>query len=254
LKKLLLAFITVISLVTSSLALPSDVLTHTFYEKVVSPSIQILTAGGGYCSGTIIKEGTEFGLYKYTVLTARHCINPLINNYKISYVDDKNNEIILPAEVVDRSPDHDLAKLSFLSMLQLPTAEVALPEDRDKLFFGQDVISVSFPLGESQTISAGHLGRLMFSSFMSKNGEEYQRASITTSPGSSGSGLFAKIDDEWKVIGVLSSGKEEIEYLSLYVSLETINEYLTTKEIPNENFSSSSSNLKLDLPGSCFYR
>lgn len=210
-------------------ALPLDKLTSQFYDQTVYPSVQI----ENFCSGTIIDKKKEGDVYRYSVLTADHCIERLRKRYNLKvYTATESVNLtkdVFSGKIEKRSKDHDLALISFNTARSLPVATVATSEQFASYKFGQDVIGVSFPAGGSgggQTMSEGTLGRIESNSFMTGKEEFYQRASISMTGGSSGSALFIEDDGDYYQIGVLSFGYKDIDFIAYYVSALTINEFL----------------------------
>jgi S1-C subfamily serine protease len=98
------------------------------------------------------------------------------------------------------------------------------------LEFGQDIWSVSYPLGFSKTLTVGALGYVenipSLSSLSSSS--EYYRSTPDVAPGSSGSALFAKEAGKFVVIGTLTAQFNGFPFVNLYTPIEEIQEYLDT--------------------------
>lgn len=139
-------------------------------EQMFTPSVQLgNNSKEGFCSGTLIssERDQESGDVETYILTAKHCVNDQKDGSDISVIvhnyNDSNREINAvdyKAIVYGKSYKSDLAlvKLKDKNTFFKTTAKIA-PKDV-KLEFGQDVWVVGYPLGLSQTITSGVLGRV----------------------------------------------------------------------------------------------
>lgn len=199
-------------------------------EQTVYPSVQI----DDNCSGTIINLIINAdGSKTFQILTALHCMKnkptlgeihtvdiPIyVNELPVGEAKFKAKLIKIPKD------DVDLALLEVTNAntsLDIKVAKVGTEDDVPRLRFGLDVFGVAFPGALSQTITEGLLGhrelgfgRQVF----------FQRATVASIGGSSGSGLF--IDDQqggYELIGTLTGGIGES--FDFYTSLEDILKFL----------------------------
>jgi len=186
------------------------------------------------CSGTIIKSERDFktGDVNTFVLTAKHCVPSQDRN--IINVDQyqKNRVVKTDAYVADvygRSFKSDLALLRLRDkqtafVYQNDVASVDTP-----LEWGDDVLTIGYPLGRSKTLTSGTLGHvedLTGEADFSKT-NEFLRATPNVAPGSSGSALLKLIDGEYKIVGILTAAAGRgATHIALYTPLEEIDEYL----------------------------
>lgn len=211
-------------------------------EQMFLPSIQL----NKNCSGTIIysDRDKEKGIVSTIALTAKHCVEAADQRLDVmTYVYNKTNRLITEeahkARVLGMSYKSDLALIKLEDENTIfPVAKIAKKETGESLKFGQDVYNVSYPLGGSQTLTVGTLGRVeVIPDFKTKSGEFY-RATPDIGPGSSGSAMFQKATGDYEIIGVLTGGYRGFTYISLYTPIEEIVEYLdvakTTYEVKKE--------------------
>lgn len=209
-------------------------------EQMFVPSVQLGNSStDGFCSGTLISSERDqvSGDVETFILTAKHCvtdhkdggdISVIIHNYntenrEINAVDHK-------AIVYGKSYKSDLAllKLKDKDTFFKTTAKIA-PKDT-KLVFGQDVWVVGYPLGLSQTLTSGVLGRVEtvepFSTY--SQSRQFYRSTPDIAPGNSGGAMFQKnAKGDYEIIGVATGTIRGFTYINFYSPIEEINEYLS---------------------------
>lgn len=199
-------------------------------EQMFTPSVQL----NKNCSGTIIysDRDKESGKVNTIVLTAKHCVDSTDQRLDVmTYVYDKRNRLKTEeahkARVLGTSYKSDLALIKLDDQDTIfKTAKVAPKETGESLVFGQDVWNVSYPLGGSQNLSVGTLGRVEhIDAFKTKTGEFY-RMSPDVAPGSSGSGMFQKTTGDYELIGVVTGMYTGWSFTGLITPIEEIVEYL----------------------------
>jgi len=209
-------------------------------EQMFIPSVQLgNNSKDGFCSGTLISSERDqvSGDVETFILTAKHCVTDQKDGSDISVIihnyNDSNREINAvdyKATVYGKSYKSDLAlvKLKDKDTFFKTTAKIA-PKDA-KLQFGQDVWVVGYPLGLSQTITSGVLGRVEAVDAFSEisNSKEFYRSTPDIAPGNSGGAMFQKnAKGDYEVIGVATGAIRGFSYINFYSPIEEINEYLS---------------------------
>lgn len=199
------------------------------YQDAAYPSVQL----DDKCSGTIIEViRNADSSQSFKVLTAAHCTKRTIGELaKIDlplYVNNQPyGEMEFKGILTNFDHNMDLALYEVRNVFvsfPLPAASVGTAEDLPKLVFGSPVIAVSYGQAWSQTIGEGLLGRLEVPDWIGDGSVLFQRASPATVGGSSGSGLFMKIDGKYKLIGTLTGGSGET--FNFYSRLDSILKFL----------------------------
>lgn len=201
-------------------------------EQMFEPSVQL----GKFCSGTLIysDRDDETGKVNTIVLTAKHCVEKVDERLQIMFQNyNKSNRQVsetgYDAKVIGISYKSDLALIKLNDQDKLFTvAKVAPKETGESLLFGQDVYSVSYPMGGSKTFTVGSLGRVeVIPPFETiSNTAEYYRATPDIFAGSSGSAMFQNTTGDYELIGVLTGGYGRVTFMNLYTPIEEIHDYL----------------------------
>lgn len=207
----------------------------TSMQDMVNSSVQI----GKYCSGTVIQDPDLSDGEQVTVISAHHCLDSdqgvgtilevnVPNIVGNEYVSDKTIKVI----VTDVSEKSDLILMQVLDATEgrdLPKIDIykGLPQ------FGDDVVSVGYPLGGVRTMTTGILGyieSLMYvyktSCVFPSESCRYQKATPGIAPGSSGGGLFKWTDNGYELIGVLTGADMRVTFADFYTPVDEIREFL----------------------------
>lgn len=205
------------------------------YQDAAYPSVQLRDR----CSGTIIEAVRNLdSSQSFKVLTAAHCTDKTIGEImRIDLPVYVNNqpfgEVKFAGILVAYDKDIDLALYEVRNVFvsfDVPQAVVASEADIPALKFGASVLSVSYGQGWAQSMVEGLLGRLEVPDWIGTQTVFYQRASTPTIAGSSGSGLFIKIDGKYKLIGTLTGGTGET--FNFYSRLTSIIKFLEDYKKP----------------------
>lgn len=205
----------------------------TLQEDVFNPSVQI----GGFCSGEIVysdreKKSGEASTY---VLTAKHCVSDLkddsnivINRFEYSENLRLLKTIGYSGKVYGRSFKSDLAliKLKDKDTVFDDVAKVA--DLKTPIVYGEEVHVIGYPMGQSMTYTKGNLGFVETVEAFSQNSQsrEFYRATPDVVGGSSGSSMFIKTGDEYRIIGTLTGQYTIGTFMNYFTPLEKIHEYL----------------------------
>ena len=208
-------------------------------EQMFLPSVQLGSSStDGFCSGTFVQSERDqvSGEVKTFILTAKHCLRDRTEGTDISVVvhnyDEKNREVNAvdyKATVYGKSYKSDLALLRLKDKNKFFTTIAKVAPADTKLTFGQDVWVVGYPLGLSQTMTSGTLGRVeavdAFGSM--SNSKEFYRSTPDIAPGNSGGAMFQKnAKGDYEVIGVATGTIQGFTYINFYSPVEEIAEYL----------------------------
>lgn len=182
----------------------------------------------GRCSGTVIEDPDLTDGIQFTVLSAKHCIEPtetVGSPLDILVPNVENNVLIdyrtIKVEIKAISPSSDLVLLQGGDDgLDITPVKIAIenPETTDYVF------NISYPLLEGREIMAGYLSYIYKTQGfedISKSGL-YQLVGISVAPGSSGSGLFKR----GELIGVLTGMMSRAQYISFFVPLSEIQVFI----------------------------
>lgn len=205
-------------------------------EEMFLPSVQL----DKNCSGTIIYSDRDkiSGKVSTMVLTAKHCTESLNQDLEIFIYDyNKSNRLVKSngwtAKVWGQSYKSDLALIKLVDDNTIfKTAKIAPRSTGESLIFGQDVFSVSYPLGGSMTFTQGTLGRVENLPYSSS--KEFYRSTPDIAPGSSGSGLFQNVTGDYELIGTLTAGYRHFSFMNLYTPIEEIHDYLDVAKLSYE--------------------
>jgi hypothetical protein len=179
-------------------------------STIIESSVQI----GGFCSGTVIEKqpAAYAGSFKYTVLTAKHCVTgdpkmPVMPDLgdpfpvvKFTYTGDDRNAEAYEGKLSKIDMDDDFALIDFTTIDDLMVAPIATQEIIDSLKFAEPIYNASFPYSLEQVYGEGWLGHLVTPS-VGPTGEQMfemkslRMVNIDVAPGSqatSGSSLFRR--------------------------------------------------------------
>jgi len=162
-------------------------------------------------------QGSGFFISPQKIITNAHVVN---GAYSAEVFSDEGYYDLITILNVDESMD--LALLSVNAKNEVP-----LQTDPDtELKPGQRVIAIGNPLGLEQTLSDGLISAVRMI-------DQLQILQITApiSPGSSGGPL---LNEDGRVIGVVSATMREGQNLNFAIGIKTISEFLVTKECPEE--------------------
>jgi S1-C subfamily serine protease len=128
------------------------------------------------------------------VLTAAHVVQAA-NRVVVVFPDGAEH----PASVTGSSETHDVALLRLDRPVSVPPATLG---DSDVVRIGEDVLVVGAPLGESHTLTVGHLSaRRVRAGLLGTSSVEFLQTDASINPGNSGGPMF-NMDGE--VIGIVS--------------------------------------------------
>lgn len=231
-KNIVLSLLLLLSTCTASAPLAAAPLADLpkMQEEMFEPSVQL----GKFCSGTVIysDRDKDTGLVNTVILTAKHCTEKVGQEIPVVLsVYNKANrltaEVSYVSTVLGQSTDSDLALLKLKDQNTIFTvAAVAPKETGESLIFGQDTFSVSYPLGGSQTLTIGTLGRVEKIAAFGTKTTEFYRSTPDIGPGSSGSALFQNTTGKYELIGVLTGSARGFTFYNMYTPIEEIVAYL----------------------------
>ncbi len=201
--------------------------------QAINPVYKILTTtpeGPGSCSATAIKiKGVPDDANVF--LTAKHCINPEhpIGKLIEEEITDKSEWTrYYDYKVVMISPSSDLAGIR-VDDPSLKTQK-AVVADTQGAVEGDQVFSVGYPLGESRVVSTGFLGQKERSFHPLGDIKVMQRASTLLDKGMSGGPLYQKTDKGYEIIGVASLKANSNDFMSSFVTLTDIKNFVERGE------------------------
>lgn len=207
-------------------------------DQVYAPSVR-LNMEDGTCSGQIIKSlrDDKTGKVGTFVLTAKHCVLDQKDGSYVSVIKDTHDDDLLKtgetrydATVFGKAYKSDLALLKLVDENTFfdHTAKIA-PKDI-KLNFGQDVVVVGYPVGNSMTLTEGKLGYKEVQPAFSDISQSHVffRATPDIVGGSSGSAMYTFNNNEYEIIGVTTGGYRIGTFVNYFTPVDEINEYLDT--------------------------
>jgi len=205
-------------------------------EQLISTTVRIFTSNKIYGSGTIIKKEniSSDDLYTYYILTAKHItsdrfvfgdlkVNSITGeisretkqqNFNIvTFKEDGSIENTYEAEFLNETDDDylDCGLLIFNSKNVYPVANLATNEILNNIKILTEVYAVGCALKHSPIITTG-----IISEFNEENNYILSTANIAF--GSSGGGLFIKLEDKYYLIGILFQIEGYRDYLFSFLS------------------------------------
>lgn len=193
--------------------LPSVVTLHTFQNKTIGRTTQIVTSPNGLGSGVIISAD---GL----IVTAAHVVH---SSDALQIEFDKG--VLKQARVISSLPWADLA---LVQVEELPvSATVSKLGDSKKVEVGEQVFVIGAPLGLSRTLTVGYIsGTHPVGSRPSAPMAEFFQTDAAINPGNSGGPMF---NMEGEVIGIASHIQTQSggnQGLGFVVTSETIKQLI----------------------------
>jgi len=179
----------------------------------IKQTVKINTPDNNIGTGVIVKkELLDNNKYSYYVLTAGHVVlgegimfgllagfEGSEFNINITIYDEHSEEIKQEkARIVDIDINNDVSILNFISDLKLKPALIYKGLNFDSIKVFKNVYSIGCQMGESPTITSGVISKII-----KKNNRWYIMSDVKVSPGSSGGGLFIKINGEYQLIGLV---------------------------------------------------
>jgi hypothetical protein len=210
--------------------------------QVQKPSVQILMADGGACSGTIVMSSrdSKTGIVKTAVLTAEHCVKETpYRNFEIVFpvynkdglVVEKN---IYLGEVGKQGSDtNDLAIITlkdtatfFGDYVAKVAARLTNPQ------FGEQVWTSGYALGRDLGVTEGRFNSREEFNFPDNSHETtFFRASPPIAPGNSGGGMFhLNASGDFELIGVsdwVAGGQGGPSTFGAYTPIDRVYDFLS---------------------------
>jgi S1-C subfamily serine protease len=160
------------------------VYTESTEYDITGPTMAASVAGTG--SGVVVSVNQ--------VLTAAHVVQAADH---VTVVFPDGTEV--GARVVGSSETHDVALLQLDRVSHVPPARLG---DSNAVRIGDEVFVVGAPLGESHTLTVGHLSaRRMRAGLLAKTSVEFLQTDAAINPGNSGGPMF---NMNGEVIGIVS--------------------------------------------------
>jgi putative serine protease PepD len=163
---------------------------------VVSIKLTSASAGSGTGSGSVYKSNSTTSF----IITNNHVVDDAAVSGKIEV--ELNNGDVLPAAIVGRNSEYDLAVVS-INRGNLP--EIPLGNSSN-LSIGDDVIAFGSPLGLSGTVTSGIVSALnrpvTTGSFTAESYMDAIQTDAAINPGNSGGPL---VDAQGRIVGVNSA-------------------------------------------------
>lgn len=172
-------------------------------------SVQIKIAGGGSCSGTIIKDPYLEDGEQTTILTAGHCGKvgglAFVTDYSILY-NQKVAGVTYGFVAVAESTEADVLIYQAETKMKRPEA----PIYGGNVSFGDKLFVTGYGRGLPQDLVDGYAAFIesdcAFTSQLSLSSCEMLRISAPISPGNSGSAVWKELaDGSYEVVGVVSA-------------------------------------------------
>lgn len=220
----------------------------------------LVQTGGGSGSGTIIgcDEIEPEGTFEYRVFTNAHVTysrfenilsgaDALTGEAEVETIDTGCMILVFNhehqcafwhiAEVVGEDISYDLAVLTFRSQERLPVARVATDEMLQDVRVFDDVFAIGCQLGNAPSPTTGIISAIL----KGNNGVEEWIIYANTSPimpGSSGGGLFKKIDGHYYLIGIpfrvaVAPNGQLVPHLAHAISVATAREFIEEHTVTN---------------------
>lgn len=199
----------------SILSVDADDFGNKVRQNIIKSTVKIMSIQGNHGSGVVVYSEKKQAVF----LTNQHVCKELLNFTldKIQGVVIVQEEI-LPIESFVMSHKSDLCVLLTNTHSKLSAVELS----KNIPMVGEEVINVGFPFISSFSMTTGYIGG---GYFRLDNNYFYQEVSVSSFPGSSGSGVF---NTDGKLVGLLSAGGTGV--LSGMVDLVSIIHFLQTKE------------------------
>lgn len=184
------------------------------------------------CSGTIIKSDRDevSGKVETLILTAKHCTskNDAPATVNIWEYDKQMRQIIkknLLAKVRGQWFKGDLALIELTDKDNLYTTVATVAKEDFNPTPQSEVVAIGFPMGLEKSITDGRfVSRLSTPSAPIK--DEMFLTTVKVAGGSSGGGLYAEIDGEYRLIGVASMTASAFPW-AFFVPIDQVRSYIS---------------------------
>jgi len=213
----------------------------------------LVQTSGGSGSGTIIdcNEVEPEGTFEYRVLTNAHVTysrfsdilsgaDSLTGDIELETIDTGSMILVFnhqhqcvrwhEAEVVGEDIQYDLAMLTFRSQEPLSIAKVATDEMLQEVRVFDDIFAIGCQLGNAPSPTTGIISAVLRGDNGVKEWIIYANTSQIM-PGSSGGGLFKKINGHYRLIGIpfrvaVAPNGQLVPHLAHAISVATAREFI----------------------------
>lgn len=230
-RKLLLSVVLAVQLFFIGLA---GSVNATTLKEAGDATFKLYQADKGICTANFVGHDKDGELF----LTAAHCVvgsadQRMSLNLRKRTVDKADAKTVLSEQVyyvkvIRDMPKKDVALLQIRDSaikLNVEPIEIASVEEASSVEFGSALLGIGYPKGTSLSLSQGAMAELVPSPFDGLDAIMYQ-TTVTLAQGNSGGGLYAKIGDEYKLIGTATGMRTDTSIITYYQTAESINEVL----------------------------
>lgn len=201
---------------------------------ILSSTFKLHRDGTPICSGQFVETDSVKDIF----LTAAHCVKDKDATYSVVryHVNDNLDPTYDQVVYLKRSKvlaNRDVAVLEVVdpSVVEFDTVDVASEEEAKTLQPGYPVIFVGYPMVKEITVTDGlFTGRVKTPPEAGKTVTHHLfRATVGVTGGSSGGGLYAEFDGEWKLLGTAYGGFTIPDFINYFSTTDAVHDVLPGK-------------------------
>lgn len=200
---------------------------NTHLESVLKNTFKLYENDKPICTAIAVKTPAAHLIF----LTAAHCVDDINSKYSVrqNLVTDglrPTIEAIYALDIVAVKSDVDMALFKLASKSEIANGvPIATDGELGVLEFGQEVITIAYPVTLDIAMTKGEFGGLV-NSINSTITTPLFRTTAPMIGGSSGGGLYAKFGDTYKLIGTISFGLQGIDFINHVVPINNVRDGL----------------------------
>lgn len=199
--------------------------------ETAAATFKMYSGNRAQCSMTYVGSDTNGPMF----LTAAHCVVDSDDlNYRVQVLDGKFNvlsEQIVYLKAVKTLEKKDTALLQVLDKdikVSVAPVDIALVTEANTLVIGDQVMVLGYPAAQALAITKGEFTGKVKNPFEGdlEDGLAMYQATAPVAGGNSGGALYAKFNDEWKLIGTTTGKRLDNDIMNWWQTAETVQETL----------------------------